>query len=66
MSSEAHEVSELVRQLESKHLAEKHVLQNDIKCYQQITRKLIVKYRALQKEKSKQNISLVLYKKLQE
>lgn len=57
-------VQEIIRDLQSKHLAEKQVLEKDILCYRQVVQRLVCKYKALWKQKQKQDISLMLMSKL--
>ena len=46
-------MSELVRDLQSKHLAEKQLLECDIKAYRQIVKRLVAKFKHLYKQKQK-------------
>lgn len=55
-----------MRDLQTKHLAEKRLIENDIVSYRQIVKRLVSKYKLLLKQKQKQDISLLLMSKLQE
>lgn len=59
-------IAELVKDLNSKHQAEKNVLQNDIQTYKRVVRLLLAKYKQLMKQYTKSDLKLKLSKKLQD
>lgn len=47
----ASEVTQLIKDLQAKHAAEKEVLKNDITVYKRLIRQVIAKYKTLLKQK---------------
>ena len=60
------DVTQLVKDLQAKHSAEKEVLKNDIQIYKSLIRQVIAKYKTLLKQKQKSDIKAELMKKLQD
>ena len=60
------DVTQLVKDLQAKHSAEKEVLKNDIQIYKRLIRQVIAKYKTLLKQKQKSDIKAELMKKLQD
>ena len=60
------DVTQLVKDLQAKHSAEKEVLKNDIQIYKRLIRQVIAKYKTLLKQKQKSDIKVELMKKLQD
>ena len=59
-------VQEIVRDLQSKHLAEKAVLETDIRAYRSVVGRLVRKCKRLMRERQKQEISLALVERVRE
>ena len=58
------DVTQLVKDLQTKHSAEKEILRNDITVYKRLIRQVISKYKTLLKQKQKSDIKIQFMKKL--
>lgn len=59
-------VQEIVKDLQSKHLAEKAVLEADIRAYRNVVCRLMRKCKGLLRDKQKQEINLVLLERVRD
>jgi len=64
MCGDSAAVSELVKDMQSKHLAEKRVLEMDIQAYRAVIKRLIFKFTVLKRQKQKSDIELGLMRKV--